>query len=60
VDETNQWGKVKELFEAALEHEPDRRSAFLREACGHDEELLTEVESLLSAYAQSDGLSEHP
>jgi serine/threonine protein kinase len=60
VEKTKQWEKVKELFEAALQREPSQRVEFLREACGQDESLVAEIESLLSAYARSDGLSEHP
>ena len=36
------------------------RGGFLREACGPDSSLLKEVESLLSAYDRSEGLSDHP
>ncbi len=60
MEKTKQWEKVKELFEAALQREPSQRVEFLREACGQDESLVAEIESLLSAYARSDGLSEHP
>ncbi|HET9528846.1 MAG TPA: protein kinase, partial [Blastocatellia bacterium] len=38
------------LYHAALEREPDERAAFLESACGGDEELRREVESLLSAH----------
>ena len=58
MEEAGQWQKAKELFGAALEREPGQRSAFLREACGTDEALLAEVESLLAAHADSDDLSE--
>ena len=60
MEKTRQWEKVKELFDAALQRPPAERSEFLRQACGPDDSLLKEVESLLSAYARSDGLSEHP
>jgi eukaryotic-like serine/threonine-protein kinase len=60
VEEAGQWQKAKELFGAALDREPGQRSAFLREACGTDEALLAEVESLLAAHADSDELSEFP
>ncbi len=39
--------KVDELLEAALEHEPERRAAFLDQACGTDEALRHEVEKML-------------
>ena len=52
-----QWGRIKELFGKALELGPAERSAFLRDACGADENLKAELESLLAAHDQSDLLS---
>jgi len=43
----DRWQKVDELFEAALDHEPGRRAAFLDEACGSDTDLRREVEKML-------------
>jgi eukaryotic-like serine/threonine-protein kinase len=43
-----QWRRAKELFEEALEHEPQTRAAFLQNACGDDEILRAEVESLIA------------
>jgi non-specific serine/threonine protein kinase/serine/threonine-protein kinase len=51
------WNDAKSLFAAALERDPAERDAFLRDACGENESLRVEVESLLSAYRTSDGLS---
>lgn len=48
---SKRWQAVESLYRAALEREPAQRRAFLTEACGGDEELLHEVESLL-AYEQ--------
>ena len=58
MEKTGQWQRVKELFDAALERKPEDRSSFLSEFCGSDLSLRQEVESLLSAYARSDGLSQ--
>jgi eukaryotic-like serine/threonine-protein kinase len=55
-----QWGRIKELFGAALELAPSHRPAFLRDACGADENLKAEIESLLAAHDQSDLLSNSP
>jgi eukaryotic-like serine/threonine-protein kinase len=55
-----QWPKIKEIVGAALEREPAERCAFLDRACSHDRELRAEVESLLAAHADADGLSENP
>jgi len=60
MEQTKQWERVKELFEAGIQCPPEERANFLREACGSDDSLRAEVESLLSAYTQSDGLSEGP
>jgi hypothetical protein len=57
VEKQEQWQKVKEIVGAALEREPRERSAFLDEACAHDDKLRAEVESLLAAHA--DALSEN-
>jgi eukaryotic-like serine/threonine-protein kinase len=56
----DQWARVKELFGTALEIEPTRREAFLRDACGTDEALHSEVESLLRALDQSNLFPETP
>lgn len=44
------WERIKDLFGSALEREPGDRSAFLRSACGQDEELRVELESLLDSF----------
>jgi serine/threonine-protein kinase len=41
------WQKIEEVFEAAAEHEPQERAAYLDAACDGDTELRREVESLL-------------
>ena len=41
------WQRIEQLYHAALEQTPERRSAFLEEASGGDEALRGEVESLL-------------
>jgi serine/threonine-protein kinase len=42
------WQEIDRIFAAALEREPTVRAAFLDEACGEDEQLRAEVESLLA------------
>src|SRR4030095_15237266 len=46
--EPERWRRVEELYHAALRVTTDQRAAFLKDACGGDEELLGEVESLLT------------
>ncbi len=50
----DRWRKVDELFEAALEREPQARAAFLDKACGDDVELRREVEKMLSFEKQAE------
>jgi hypothetical protein len=51
---TIRWNLTDELFNEALNRPPDERHAFLVAACGGDEDLLHEVESLLR-YASDSG-----
>jgi eukaryotic-like serine/threonine-protein kinase len=44
----DRWRQVADLYEAALEHEPDARERFLAEACPGDPDLRREVDSLLA------------
>jgi serine/threonine protein kinase len=48
------WEKVEQIYNAALERPEAERAAFLGEACGGDEELRRDLESLLG-YAQGAG-----
>jgi non-specific serine/threonine protein kinase/serine/threonine-protein kinase len=59
-EQPKHWDSVKDLFGAALEVEREQRSAFLREACGSNESMRAEIESLLSAYENSSELSQSP
>lgn len=43
------WQKVNELFTAVVELEPAERSAFLDQNCSDDQNLRSEVESLLTS-----------
>ena len=60
MEAPQQWKKIKEIVGGALEREPAERAPFLEEACAHNDSLRAEVESLLSEYEKSSGLSEHP
>jgi hypothetical protein len=51
----DRWQRVKALFQAAVEHPPEERDAFLSSATGGDAELRREVESLLASDAQDVG-----
>jgi Tol biopolymer transport system component len=45
---SERWRQIEAMYEAAMDREPDARAAFLAEACGDDEGLRREVESLLN------------
>src|SRR4051794_6170045 len=51
------WQRVNDLFHASLEREGAARDTFLREACGADEALYTEVLSLIAADAATPAVS---
>ena len=50
------WQRIKAVFNAAAEREPDGRRAFLDEACATDRELRQYVESLLAHDGKRSGL----
>lgn len=50
------WRRVKAILADALELAPERRSTFLRQACGGDAALRREVGSLLAAYGDTSSL----
>ena len=49
------WTTVESIYHAALEHELDERAAFVANACAGDEELESEVASLLRFDEQAEG-----
>jgi hypothetical protein len=50
-----QWERVGQIFDAAAALQPDERPSFLDQACGQDETLRHEVESLLSLEGEDKG-----
>jgi len=54
------WKQIKEMYHAAVSREESQRAAFLKEACGGDEALRLEVESLLAHEKQAEGYLEAP
>ncbi len=49
------FDRIAEIFDRACDLPPDRRTVFLREACGDDHDLRAEVESLLDEDADTSG-----
>jgi len=52
--------QIKIIYHAALSQPEEGRAAFVSGACGGDEELRREVESLITAREQSDGFLARP
>ncbi len=46
------WQKVEEVFETAIELPAEEREAFLTQVCGEDDDLRTEIASLLENEAE--------
>src|SRR5258708_10437455 len=57
---TERWQKIERLYHATLEREESQRSAYLREVCVGDEQLLREVESLLAQENRAEEFLERP
>ena len=55
-----QWKQIDKLLHAVLEHAPEERYAFLRQACAGDERLEREARSLLTLEEQAKGFLETP
>jgi TolB-like protein/Tfp pilus assembly protein PilF len=54
-DEMNadRWQKLKNIFDVAAEMEPALQEAYLAENCGSDEEMYSELKSLLKSYKEA-------
>jgi hypothetical protein len=52
------WERVAEIYDAALARAADERAAFVADACGEDDDLRREVESLLSHASDASGFLE--
>ena len=50
----NRYARAKEIFFDACDLAPERRGAFLDEACGGDAELRADVESLLANHDENE------
>ena len=54
------WQQVKEVLNAALGRDPGERAAFISKACGGDESLRHEVESLIISHGEAGSFIEEP
>jgi serine/threonine protein kinase/tetratricopeptide (TPR) repeat protein len=46
---SDRWNLIEEIFQGALERPSDARMQYAEEACGNDNQLLVEVQSLLES-----------
>jgi eukaryotic-like serine/threonine-protein kinase len=54
------WQQVKEIFNSAIMHRPEERDMFISRACSGDDELRSEVESLIASHEQSGDFIDQP
>jgi len=54
------WQKLEDLFHAALERNVGGRASFVAEACGNDDDLRRELESMLDHDEQAKNFIESP
>lgn len=54
------WQQIRKIFDDALRQKPEERRKFVNQACGGDEILLVEVESLLSSFDSAESFLETP
>lgn len=54
------WRQIEELYYAALERDASQWAAFLEHACGGDEALRREVESLMASHEQAGSFIKAP
>lgn len=59
MDDIN-WDRVREIFDSALEQDADERVGFIEDACGGDDDLRQEVETLLLSAEKVDGFMDRP
>jgi serine/threonine protein kinase len=54
------WQQVKEIFNSAINYRPEERSSFVSRACSGDDELRSEVESLIASHEESGSFIDKP
>jgi len=54
------WQQVKEIFNSAITHRPEDRSLFISQACSGDDQLRSEVESLIASHEESGSFIDKP
>ncbi|HEV2202588.1 MAG TPA: serine/threonine-protein kinase [Bryobacteraceae bacterium] len=57
---SEQWARIREIFEGALERPAQDRAAYLRVLCAGDDEMRRDVEGLLASHDSSTDFLETP
>ena len=58
--QSEQWQRIDELLQSALQQPPGERETFVRQACGGDQTLEWEVRSLLCSHEEAGNFLESP
>ena len=58
--DAERWQKIKSVFNAAQEIEPEKCEKFLDDACGNDLDLRREVERLIDSLDNAESFMEQP
>ncbi len=56
--DSDRWQKIKSVFDAALDLDPNKRAVHVAEACSGDPDLHAEVCRLMDAFDKADGFIE--
>src|SRR6185369_3822389 len=54
------WQQVKAIFNSAMQYVPAERDSFLTQACSGDQNLRSEVESLIASHEKSGEFIDQP
>jgi serine/threonine-protein kinase len=60
TDEARRWRRIEEICQAALERQPGDREAFLCDACGGDDAVRQEIETVLANLPRAEMFLEQP
>src|SRR5438046_4999733 len=56
----DRWQQIERLFHSTLEYGPEERESFLDQACLQDDDLRSEVESLVSSHERDGSFLDVP
>ena len=58
--DSNDWLRLKQIFNTVLDRKPEERSSFIEKACRDEPELRREIEDLLASHEESKHFMELP